>query len=456
MKDARHLPPEIQWHEGMLLSPQHFQRLSARQEALLHYQHALALPYHWGLVREPTFDDSLLGGNGIFRVLELEAVMPDGTVVGHLPPDERLEIDLNGFVREGQRSTLTVHLAVPVQAPENGASRDGLPERFYSRESEPIRDESSGSAISMPLRMPRITLLADAHPSPQYSSFPLAKIRYENERFSPTDFIPPMLRVAEGSPIWRICDQVARLLREKAESLSEKMVADALNLETRFAIHGLVAGLPYFESVSQTGLAHPYQAYLALCLLMGNVALIDSEQIPPRFSTPYLHNDLRASFQRACGYIQRTVEGIFKSHEAIVFDFDPQTKVFSLYLRGEWLDAGQLAVGVRGKSGTGEREVIQWMERSLIASDSKMESVRGMKILGAPRAEMAESRELVPPKGVVLFAVKTDKGFILPQETLQIRNPSELSEAAVPAEIVLYVKRKDPLLGAGKEGSQDV
>jgi type VI secretion system protein ImpJ len=82
---AADVPPAIQWHEGMLLAPQHFQWQSQRQEALLHYHSAAMNPFHWG-VRHLRIDPVLLV-DGTLRVLELEAVLPDGLVVSRLPDE---------------------------------------------------------------------------------------------------------------------------------------------------------------------------------------------------------------------------------------------------------------------------------------------------------------------------------------------------------------------------------
>src|SRR5436190_1813629 len=46
---AREVPGAIQWHEGMLLAPQHFQWLSLRQETLLQYHASAISPFHWGV-----------------------------------------------------------------------------------------------------------------------------------------------------------------------------------------------------------------------------------------------------------------------------------------------------------------------------------------------------------------------------------------------------------------------
>jgi len=51
MIDAHDLPGAIQWHEGMLLAPQHFQQLSIRYEELLHYHLMMISPFHWGIRR---------------------------------------------------------------------------------------------------------------------------------------------------------------------------------------------------------------------------------------------------------------------------------------------------------------------------------------------------------------------------------------------------------------------
>src|SRR5262245_40941216 len=109
MNRARDLPAAVQWHEGMLLAPQHFQQLAFRQEELLHYHTRLASPFHWG-VQSIRIDMSLLGQN-IIRVLEVDAVMPDGLVVSHRPEHHELQVDLGPLMEEARRGRILVHLA---------------------------------------------------------------------------------------------------------------------------------------------------------------------------------------------------------------------------------------------------------------------------------------------------------------------------------------------------------
>src|SRR5689334_23398034 len=111
---AYEIPDAIQWHEGLLLTPQHFQQLASRHEALVRYGTSMVAPFSWGVRRFKHHQISLTDGK--LRLLELEAVMPDGLVVVHGLPDatrdEVLEIDLSKQAEEiGERGIL-VQVAV--------------------------------------------------------------------------------------------------------------------------------------------------------------------------------------------------------------------------------------------------------------------------------------------------------------------------------------------------------
>ena len=70
MASAHDLPGAIQWHEGMLLSPQHFQQLSLRQEELLAYHLRMFAPFHWGVTHLK--HDAVMLVSGAYRITELE------------------------------------------------------------------------------------------------------------------------------------------------------------------------------------------------------------------------------------------------------------------------------------------------------------------------------------------------------------------------------------------------
>ncbi|MBM4440927.1 MAG: type VI secretion system baseplate subunit TssK [Candidatus Rokubacteria bacterium] len=441
---AHDLPAPIQWHEGMLLAPQHFQQLALRQEELLHY-HAMAIgPFHWG-VRRLTLDQALLV-SGTVRVLELDAVMPDGLVVSHLRGQGgELEVDLSGHVDEMKSRPVTVHLAVPVKKPGDGALRGDLA-RYDSIEGPVVRDDNTGDGeLRIPRLKPRLSLLVTETPPQKYVSFPLARVAYRNETFGATDFVPPCLAVEMRSPVAEMCTGIARRLREKAMFLSDQMLSasmtfgSAMALDTKNTIENLVGGLPLFEAVLTTGAAHPFQLYLALCALSGNVAAVGRNQIPPVFNA-YNHNDLRATFDQVRDFIARTIdEGIIESHTPYSFKLD--AGVFSIPFDAMWL-AGDFVIGARGRPGTTEKEVVAWMDEALIGSRTKLSMMREKRILGAGRKRVDRDGELLPTRGSVLFTVKSDTAFIEPDEILQITNTADPANALGPDEIVLYVKQR--------------
>ena len=92
----------------MLLAPQHLQQLSQRNESLVHYYLHTIAPFFWG-ARQLEIDQKLLT-TGVFRVLKLEGVMPDGLVVSHRSEGGP---DLQVSLQNVQHQPVTIHLVVP-------------------------------------------------------------------------------------------------------------------------------------------------------------------------------------------------------------------------------------------------------------------------------------------------------------------------------------------------------
>src|ERR1700687_711266 len=102
----------IEWFEGMLLSPQHFQLLTSRVDSLVAWQTLAAAPISWG-VRRLVFDSGLLP-TGMVRVLALDAIMPDGTAVSYAAESSeggRLELSLEPFAEQLGTGGVVFYLA---------------------------------------------------------------------------------------------------------------------------------------------------------------------------------------------------------------------------------------------------------------------------------------------------------------------------------------------------------
>lgn len=137
--------------------------MSARIDDLLHYQLEAATPFHWG-IKSLTIDTVLLI-EGVFRVLEIEAVMPDGLVVYHTPATAGdLEVDLTPYTDEMSQAPISVYLVVPAKKEGEVAARGTLA-RYDSVEGRPVIDENTGeSKLSIPRLVPRLSLLITDKP----------------------------------------------------------------------------------------------------------------------------------------------------------------------------------------------------------------------------------------------------------------------------------------------------
>jgi len=437
------VPDAIQWHEGMLLAPQHFQQQSARLEGLVQYSSTLIAPFCWG-VRKLTIDLDLLPA-GVFRVLNLEATMPDGLAVSHdASAADDLRLDLVACSEASGSRLLTVHLAVPVRTP---TPAKGDFARYRSLEGEPVADENTGDGVvRIPRLRPRLVLLATETPPAKYNSFPLAVVERQDEVFALSGFIPPTTAVSTDSPLGDLCSTVAKRLREKAIFISERVRAPSaaagapVILEGKRQIHSLVGGLPQFEAVLATGRFHPFTLYLSFCAVAGHVAALAASLLPPIF-TSYNHNDLRSTFDQVREFVLRAVnEGISEAYTGIPFKF--RDGVFSLMFDSAWADR-RLVIGIRGQSGTTEKEMMAWARGCLIGSEDVIPSLHQKRILGAARQFLDQDDELIPAAGVVLFVLQPDPEFIKPNRVLRILNTRDVAGSAGPAEIVLYVRNPD-------------
>lgn len=431
----------VQWHEGMLLAPQHFQQSTLRAEQLVSYHVLTAAPFHWGVRRLRVDPVALV--NGTFRLTDLEAVMPDGLPVGiGADSAEPLEIDLSAHFNEFRRGAVKVHLAVPAHRSEGFG---GTLARFLSVPGRGVADENTGEGeIRIPRLRPRMSLLFGESPPEKFVSFPIAEIRFQDETYALTDFFPPALNVGPGSPLLEEAATVAKRVREKASFLSEKVRASATQVqqpviqEMHSAVRSLSAALPPLEAMLAVEVVHPFTLYLALAALAGQLAGLGTTQVPPVFPK-YDHNDLRSSFAPLFAFCDRMLDAIHQSYT--VATFDQRDGRFGLVLTRERMSE-VLVVGVVTPAGLAEADVAEWFDAAQIGSASRMTSIRERRIRGAPRRriQVAAELDLAPSRGVVLFAVTVDPDLIVPGEELLVLHPADPEGRKRPAEITLYVR----------------
>src|SRR5688572_32611777 len=113
---------------------------------------------------------------------------------------------------------------------------------------------------------------------------------------------PPTSTLFPYTTLFRSCSHMALRVRKRATYLADQARNPrpashfASEAEARVRMLGLAGALPAFEAVLHTGCAHPYQVYIGLCSLAGQIATLGTHMEPPAFN-PYNHNDLSATIE---------------------------------------------------------------------------------------------------------------------------------------------------------------
>lgn len=429
--DPFKIPDPIYWSQGMLLTPRHFLELGGRYE-MMQQRMATIQPFSWGVLRL-RYDQTSLA-KGVIDITELEAVMPDGTLVqaseGEIAPFT-VEKAASGDVR-------SVCLTLPSQ-PRFACG--GVAARYRV-----INQGKSGEAGHL---RPILNLTGETTSS-LFVSLPLFRLAFRTE-FS-NEYEPPWLSVPESSSLTRICAGVVELLRSKIGFLTAQIRNPTQSLtgiaELRDKLLSLISGLPVLEaylkagrvsSQQSPGLGHPFPLYIALCAIAGHVSLMGSDLAPPEFDA-YDHTDLLACFSRVADFIVRSVNQGISQHWAPFqmsrvnggFELTP-TEAIARYQYSE-MPWPSVVIGLRVGPGQTKQSVVEWASRCLIATGDATVN-RENRVIGARRTEWADPPDLTAPPGVVLVAI--DKG----DRSLDFSEKLHLAgDAPLPAEALLYLR----------------
>jgi type VI secretion system protein ImpJ len=472
--DPATIPDMINWYEGMLLMPAHFQEASRRQEALSGYLVQAAIPHAWGVRRlRHRLEDGLL------EILELEAVMPDGMIVSYNATegdDLALRIALKGKF-EG-RKPKTVFLVVPAWSARAVAMDDPEPGTLLRYRSvrgarlEPDDlpgEEAANEAMrERPWLRPAFDLMVtdDALDPPiaKYCSVPLLRVFQDPEATIAADaYEPPRLDIGASRFVQQCAREVTQELRSKARFLADRMRIDpgmmqqdaggglqAIEMHLRIVmrrfqslqnnaekLHAVARPVPRLEALLRDGSAHPFTLYLALCDVVGDLALISGELNLPELPA-YRHADALPAFEAVKAHITRMLDTLNQRFRAVPFERASESR-FELRFRPEQL-RGRFTIGaVRGR-GAAASMVNGWVTKAAIASSDQMLDLRRRRVAGAARRtiERDDALDLSPPPLTSLFSVEMAPDSInLADGLLVIENNAPDG----PTDMLLYVPR---------------
>lgn len=431
----------IQWHEGMLLAPQHFQQLTSRLDDLVSAHTILATPFAWG-VRRFRMDSGLLPA-GIVRVLELDVVFPDGTLVcfdASNPLHGQLELQLAPFSGVLANEPLNVYAVLPI----NKRMQDvAVPARFKSVAAPPVHDDVSDAIpADIPRLLPNVSLSGGAPPSVLFSSIRLGCVIKDNELLKWSSNEPPLLEVPKDGPLWQRVSEFCGQLRGKAAFVAKQTAVPSSKTEDRIAyleqrerLRNLTAGLPALEASLSTPQLHPYGLYLALCSLLAPLSMLRPGSLP-MVPPEYDHADPSGTLNPIMLSLNDALMEVNQEYREYKFEF--KYGAFEIQLKPEWLDK-ELVLGLRGQP---ERDLVAWMGGAIIGSQSAYASLRERRVLGATRnhIEVAENLGVRASSGYTLFSIQTNPTLTIAEEPLIVSNSAESASAQRPQEMVLFVK----------------
>ena len=433
-------PDRVQWHEGMLLSPQHFQLESARVDALIAWHALTGTPYAWG-VKRLKFDLALLA-SGTLRLLELEAILPDGTAVA-LDQDDPQAIDLS-LRLDAMKEALTagpqtVWLCLPVT---RNMKLPEMASRFLSVKTDPVEDEVSDAApADIPRLMPNLSLAIGATPPALMVSMALACVLEDDGVIKLGDALPAMLDLQAAPELLDVVRDFVHTLRSKAAFVARQSAgvsqadqrSERLLLLQRLSC--MVPGLPVLEAHLQSSVIAPYPLYLALCNLLGPMSLLRPGALPIT-PPPYEHAQPHLSFMPLMKELSENLSEVSQDYREVNFEWS--NGAFELVLRPEWIGQ-RLVLGLKGQD---SNEIEDWMDTAVIGPAQVFSELREKRVLGYRRSRIAGAAEmqLRSLPGVMLYEISTGPELMQAESRLVIGPSGRAGHAGRPASMSLFIR----------------
>jgi type VI secretion system protein ImpJ len=317
----------INWTEGMVLRPQHFQAADRHIGELIATGNQLDHAYSYGCLHLSINERAL--GNFQFEVLRCVARMHDGTIISFDPQNtERVDLRQESLGTGGLKEALaanervTVYLAVPrfAEGRANVSEANGADAtRFVAFELERDDESAGGNRQLLSFREPNVRILLSTQDLQGYDILPLCRLIRAPDGDTPRldpDYFPPCLAVDAWEPlgsgvmrgIHDMCGarvtQLTSLLVTRSIDWSSQRPGDLQRMYLAGAMNemlGAMSSLAFGRGV------HPFVAWTELCRCVGRLSILGPEKRSPEFPR-YDHDDLARIFHWAWREIERLTE----------------------------------------------------------------------------------------------------------------------------------------------------
>lgn len=461
MTSSISLPDAIQWSEGMLLSPQHFQQNDSYWQQHLRHRLQAVTPHYWGVLR---LRCQLL--KEIICISQLECILPDGQLVefpGRYPRQQPgdLELDISHECKTGAPAQRVWLLVNPRGA--NAARQDSKERRYNSIIDTQIADENTGEGGFAIARLQvEVQLYIGARSPSAEGAVPLCEVvRNANGQLLITPYHPPMLRLdASDFQGERSLNKKLHDLHERLWSNAQKLAAqcshighendmDAASQQNLNVARALGRCLPQL-SILLNANSHPAILYEAVAQVVAQVSGIGTNPLP-LLMRAYQHDNCLAQFQPAFDYIDTQLSQVDVGHESLAFmrvDQHDSGGANSACFERRLLPHMNNMVIIEltpGKNQNNE-QLLRWLNESFIASENLIPQLRRARLHGATARALTrqEIQQYKMRPQAALFALQNQALMLNDQPAVNAFAEDEMllilgkNNADMPAAITLH------------------
>lgn len=422
------ITPAIQWYEGMMLAPHHFQQQAFRHHQIESLKFRLSNPFLYG-VSELTIDTVALS-KGQLVISDVEAVLPDGEMIAI---SNVLQTSLLEY-KTHHASDITVWIGIAPWYPDVSPLNKESP-RYKIIEGEPVASyDDKSNLIPISRLTPIVQLYVSKEEDPSFVSIPILKLKCVQNVFSIARFTPPCFFIKYSAVLMNEIRDLSVLCRKKEEHLIKKyesVLGTKKETSTFFVLNRIREIIPILEMIVNNSILHPFEVYKNLCQVVGVLACLKRADITAQIPS-YNHNDMDHAFGALLLDIQKEIEAITETYRYIPFEINEN--VFSLYINPE---KKKILVAITFK------ETLQtktdWINNTIIVSDSEIDVAIKERIIGAKRRilHINEYPEDLYDVGDLLIEIDVDEHYVFKNKKLILFNPiSEL----IPESICWCVK----------------
>lgn len=428
------IPYSVQWHDGMLLSSQHFQTFDHYHNSLCTLIGRCANSFDYGILKLKIDESALVSGTIIIN--EILGILDDGTILNYNSEYENYKLEYNISEHIKNINKTKIYLCVLKHTHGNNNFEQNLP-RYFSILNEDIKDENTGeNPINIPSKKPKFLLMSESELSDKFSYLPLIEITKKDNILSKTDFIPPYIKLTNECPLYELLSSIVKSSKQKIGYILSKKNLAKDNYIIDSALRILVAYSITIESLLNTQLISPFEIYKVTLEFAAQLLGFSVSNIVPILPS-YNHLDSMNCFKKLEEHIDKSLNQIIEFSSAIPFILEEN--IFKLKLIKDWDSKKELIIGIKRSDKSTQDEFITWVNGAQIVSESMIDDIKQKRVLGANR-NMVSSSDLGfenIQENLIVLKITTDSHYIKFGENLCIFNSSF---TILPDEIVFFQK----------------